>query len=263
MAAIRHVTMAVGVILAIAQSAASEEILLKQPTFEAVERIFSSSSEGERFGRPERAYKVIDFGTPNDAPSTVAPSPTPSSSGGIPADVPTSTGAISASERPSSRRTAVANTPESALDRVQTPTPSPSGDSVAMPIQFDLNSAWVKPESYPAIQALAQYLWKYKEASIVIIGHTDATGSAEYNLELSLRRAESVKKVLIERFHVGFQRIFVEGYGEKRLFDVSNPYSSENRRVEFQLASPSVSASVSPYGASVPVRYGQRHPRFR
>lgn len=67
---------------------------------------------------------------------------------------------------------------------------------------------------------------------IVLNGHTDATGSNEYNLELSERRAVSVRHYLLAHFPIEDSRLISIGFGEERLKNTYDPEAAENRRVE-------------------------------
>jgi len=69
----------------------------------------------------------------------------------------------------------------------------------------------------------------------VLAGHTDATGSAEYNRDLSVRRALSVRRYLIDTFGIDPSRLVAAGWGESRLKAPEKPNSSVNRRVELVL----------------------------
>ena len=67
----------------------------------------------------------------------------------------------------------------------------------------------------------------------VIAGHTDASGAAGYNRELSERRAETVKKYLVDR-GIDPQRLETIGSGEDDLLLPDNPNDGRNRRVEIR-----------------------------
>jgi outer membrane protein OmpA-like peptidoglycan-associated protein len=93
---------------------------------------------------------------------------------------------------------------------------------------FDLNSTALKPGGYAELERVARVLNKYPQTTIEIGGHTDTTGTAEYNQQLSVKRAESVKDALVQN-GVAPERMETVGYGESR------PISSDhamNRRVE-------------------------------
>jgi OOP family OmpA-OmpF porin len=67
-----------------------------------------------------------------------------------------------------------------------------------------------------------------------IVGHTDSSGSASYNKNLSLLRAQEVKRHLVNECAVDENRLEAIGLGESAPFDTSDPRSDDNRRVEFQ-----------------------------
>jgi outer membrane protein OmpA-like peptidoglycan-associated protein len=103
-------------------------------------------------------------------------------------------------------------------------------------IQFDYNSATIKPESYPQLQECAKALLTgLKEAVVAIAGHTDSDGPEAYNLQLSQQRAEAVKAFLVGSYSVQAERLRVEAYGESRPVAPNDNESgrARNRRVEF------------------------------
>ena len=65
-----------------------------------------------------------------------------------------------------------------------------------------------------------------------IAGHTDATGSAAYNRDLSIRRAEAVKRYLNAQLGVDNDRLSTIGWGEDKPIRAENPAHPDNRRVE-------------------------------
>jgi outer membrane protein OmpA-like peptidoglycan-associated protein len=104
--------------------------------------------------------------------------------------------------------------------------------SLSLLIQFDLNSARVKPESQQALANLAVAL-KSPEllpARFAVEGHTDATGRAEHNQRLSQQRADAVRDVLAAQ-GVARQRLQTSGKGSTELANSVDPASFENRRV--------------------------------
>jgi OmpA-OmpF porin, OOP family len=101
-------------------------------------------------------------------------------------------------------------------------------------ITFNLDSAVIKPESYRTLGVMADallhpYLLGYK---FLVAGHTDSSGKRAYNLELSQKRADAIREVLVTTFRIDSRRIEAVGLGEEQLRDASNPKSSENRRVQ-------------------------------
>ncbi|HPG89981.1 MAG TPA: OmpA family protein [Hyphomicrobium sp.] len=103
-----------------------------------------------------------------------------------------------------------------------------------MEIPFELNSASIAPSARPNIEALGKALQdaQLKGVSFLLAGHTDATGSAPYNQTLSERRAQTVRKLLIDEFKLTNDQFIAVGYGPERLKNPQSPRSSENRRVQ-------------------------------
>jgi OOP family OmpA-OmpF porin len=101
-------------------------------------------------------------------------------------------------------------------------------------VQFDFNSARIRPNSFRAIGLMADALYHpYLQGyCFLIVGHTDAKGGREYNLGLSQRRADAIRAALINPFGIHPARIEAVGLGEEQLLDRSNPLAAENRRVQ-------------------------------
>lgn len=101
-------------------------------------------------------------------------------------------------------------------------------------IYFDFAKATISNRSRATLDALGTALQdeSLKNASIMIAGHTDAKGKAEYNQTLSERRADAVRAYLSEKFSVGADNLTVVGYGAERLKVKHQPYASANRRVQ-------------------------------
>jgi outer membrane protein OmpA-like peptidoglycan-associated protein len=109
------------------------------------------------------------------------------------------------------------------------------GKFVTHGILFDVNSDKIKPESYGTIKEIATVLKENPAVKVKIIGHTDSDGSDEANLDLSKRRAASVKASLISEFGMDATRIETDGKGESQpVSDNNSPEGkANNRRVEF------------------------------
>lgn len=101
-------------------------------------------------------------------------------------------------------------------------------------VEFDFNSAAIKPSSYHAVGAIADALHNpiMLTYGILIVGHTDTVGSREYNVGLSQRRAEAIREALIDPFGVNPSVLEAVGVGEEQLRDPAHPTSGINRRVE-------------------------------
>ncbi|HEY6503436.1 MAG TPA: OmpA family protein [Chitinophagaceae bacterium] len=102
-------------------------------------------------------------------------------------------------------------------------------------ILFDVNSANIKPESYGTLKEMANVLKEYADLKVKIVGHTDADGKDADNLDLSKRRAASVKAALAKEFSIDESRMETDGKGEGEPIDKNdNPAGkANNRRVEF------------------------------
>jgi len=104
---------------------------------------------------------------------------------------------------------------------------------------YDVDSAALKPGAYPEIQRVAEVLNQYPQTRITVAGHTDSTGSEQYNQQLSERRAQNVKDALVQS-GVQASRITTVGYGEAQ--PVASNYTPEgrqlNRRVVITIAPP-------------------------
>jgi len=106
----------------------------------------------------------------------------------------------------------------------------------AVQINFPLNSAEVNGDFIPHLAAIAKGIQiSGADTKIAIEGHTDVSGTEAYNEQLSLRRAQAVRSLLIEKYAVQADKIAASGYGPRQLVDVSDPYSGKNRRVQFRV----------------------------
>ena len=94
--------------------------------------------------------------------------------------------------------------------------------SITLLIEFDYNKDVVRPQHYDDVKKIADSMKKYPEANVLLEGHTDNEGTELYNMGLSRRRAESVKRYLVEKFNVDASRISTLGYGQ------SNPASTND-----------------------------------
>jgi outer membrane protein OmpA-like peptidoglycan-associated protein len=109
-----------------------------------------------------------------------------------------------------------------------------SGRFVTHGILFDTDSDRLKPDSAPVIQSIAKGLETNPNLKLLIEGHTDSVGNAAHNLDLSKRRAEAVKSVLVTQFQVDAGRLSTAGLGATKPIDANDtPMGrSQNRRVE-------------------------------
>ena len=109
------------------------------------------------------------------------------------------------------------------------------GKLITYGITFDVNKANVKPESYGTLKSIADVLTENPTVKVKITGHTDSDGDAAKNLDLSQRRAESVKNELAKNFGIDDSRLSTEGAGETKPIAANDTpeNKAKNRRVEF------------------------------
>jgi len=106
-------------------------------------------------------------------------------------------------------------------------------DVVELKTEFDFNKATVRPASHQRIKDAADYMKRHPDVDAIIEGHTDSIGSDKYNMDLSQRRAESVKKYMIDKFGISPSRLTAKGYGESKPIADNNTDEGRqrNRRV--------------------------------
>ena len=108
------------------------------------------------------------------------------------------------------------------------------GRAVFYGIYFDFNKADLKPESDPQLAEMAGYLGKNPAAKMFIVGHTDNVGGLDYNMGLSLKRAQAVAAALSGKYKIAAARLIARGVGplspvaENR----DDAGRAKNRRVE-------------------------------
>jgi outer membrane protein OmpA-like peptidoglycan-associated protein len=109
-----------------------------------------------------------------------------------------------------------------------------SRPTIDLTIYFDFNSSEISPQAIPTLVELGKALSSdaLKGTRFLLAGHTDAKGSNAYNLRLSQRRAETIRRFLAAQFKVEEQRLLAIGYGEEQPKNTANPNADENRRVQ-------------------------------
>ncbi|WP_299862498.1 OmpA family protein [uncultured Hoeflea sp.] len=115
------------------------------------------------------------------------------------------------------------------------------GDNIVlnMPsnITFDSDQSAVKPEFYGTLNSVALVLQKFNRSLVDVSGHTDSTGSDQYNLTLSQQRAQSVASYLVSQGNDA-RRFYTQGFGESRPVadNGTDAGRAANRRVEIQIS---------------------------
>jgi outer membrane protein OmpA-like peptidoglycan-associated protein len=105
---------------------------------------------------------------------------------------------------------------------------------IDLEINFDYNSDRISAKSLASVQALGRALANpdLKGSTFVLAGHTDAAGGDAYNQDLSERRADSIKRYLVEKSGVAGADLVTVGYGKTKLKDAAHPLAEVNRRVQ-------------------------------
>jgi len=113
---------------------------------------------------------------------------------------------------------------------------------MASDILFDVDSAALKPEAVEKLTKVGDIIAKYSDDRVRIEGHTDATGTSAYNEQLSLRRADAVKSLLLGR---GVQEGQITALGQGETKPIADNGSADgrakNRRVELHIDVPNPS----------------------
>src|SRR5262245_27033179 len=106
--------------------------------------------------------------------------------------------------------------------------------AIDIEIDFAYNSAQIGTAAAPGVSALGKALSSAQLASgtFMLAGHTDGKGGDAFNQDLSERRADAVKRYLMERYKLPGANLITVGYGKTMLKNKDNPLASENRRVQ-------------------------------
>ena len=106
-------------------------------------------------------------------------------------------------------------------------------ERVTLNVQFELNSDKVRADYVSEVKKLADFMSTYPTASVVIEGHTDASGSDIYNQQLSQRRVNEVARLMSDDYGIEASRISAIGYGETQPIAANDTAENraKNRRV--------------------------------
>jgi outer membrane protein OmpA-like peptidoglycan-associated protein len=104
-------------------------------------------------------------------------------------------------------------------------------------VTFDHDSAMVRPGLYPEVDRIANVMVQYPDTFIRVEGHTDSTGTEQYNLDLAARRADAVRDLIAQK-GVSSSRLETVTFGETRPIATNETESGRqmNRRVEIKIA---------------------------
>jgi outer membrane protein OmpA-like peptidoglycan-associated protein len=134
------------------------------------------------------------------------------------------------------------NPPTFNLDMAELTTPLPTGKVFQLNnVYYNYNDATLRPDARKDLDPLVSLLKTYPEVEIELSSHTDSRGKADYNKQLSQRRAESVVKYLTDR-GIAPNRLKAVGYGESKLrnqcadgVQCSDTEHQTNRRTEVKV----------------------------
>lgn len=113
--------------------------------------------------------------------------------------------------------------------------PITPGPAAGMPINFARGSAKLDASSIRFVQTVAEVLRSDPGVSLIIEGHTDATGGYQRNMVLSWERAMGVYRALVENFGIEPSRLQPVGKGPSEPMPGTAPTDGSNRRVQFRL----------------------------
>lgn len=106
--------------------------------------------------------------------------------------------------------------------------------SVELDMSFPNNSSIITNPDSELVEKFVTFMNRFPNTKAVIEGHSSAPGNADYNLMISTKRAESVRKLLVDDYGLDAERIGAIGFGETRLKDTANTAEAHsiNRRIE-------------------------------
>ncbi|GBC60465.1 hypothetical protein DENIS_1418 [Desulfonema ishimotonii] len=109
------------------------------------------------------------------------------------------------------------------------PPPPPAPEMMEVVIYFDFDHTQVKSLFHKQLEKLADHMKAHPELNAAIEGHTDSLGAADYNMELSRKRAESVKQFMVENYGIEASRFEARPMGETQPAEPNN--TAEGRRL--------------------------------
>ncbi|MCK0094129.1 OmpA family protein [Yoonia sp. F2084L] len=104
-------------------------------------------------------------------------------------------------------------------------------------VKFAFDSASIEDDQKPTLDQMCTVMRDSDIDMFQIVGHTDTSGSDDYNEQLSRLRAEEVARYLVGSCNIAANRLSTLGLGERFPINEANPRADENRRVEFQALS--------------------------
>ena len=105
--------------------------------------------------------------------------------------------------------------------------------SIKLKVNFAFDSAVVQEQYFNDLRELADFLKRFEDLQVDVEGHSDSTGPADYNQQLSQRRADAVVDMLVNQYGIAARRLEPRGYGESQPVASNDTAAgrAENRRV--------------------------------
>jgi outer membrane protein OmpA-like peptidoglycan-associated protein len=171
-------------------------------------------------------------GAPAAAPAASAPVASPPAA--APPPSPSPMGAAPPEPNPPAASAPGTHEPSPAPDTAIAAAESQRLPSVDLEVLFAYNSDAIDAVALPTLKTLGQALSDPRLAgdNFLIAGHTDAKGGQRFNLDLSRRRAEAVRRFLAANFPIAGDRLVAKGFGLAHLKNRRQPLAAENRRVQ-------------------------------
>jgi OmpA-OmpF porin, OOP family len=218
------IALAIGTSLLVqARAQADVRLFEDTPSIEQLRAILIPESHGG-------VTRRIEIPRPIDAPKPVQPATATGTISPPQSDTATTSGTSAPAAAPAPQQVA----PPSPAAKPATAKAAPAaetGDAVGFRINFAFNSAVIPPTHFAQLTRVAELLRQEPALSLAVEGHTDAVGSAEYNIELSRRRAAAVVHYLTDH-GVDGHRLMAVGKGKTEPL-VADPMDGRNRRVQF------------------------------
>jgi OOP family OmpA-OmpF porin len=173
---------------------------------------------------------------PATAPRQAVPSPAPTPPPAVPATAPPPPPPDPAPAPPPAPPSPAVSSSAEPVPVSVAPAPRPRKEElrIQLRIEFDTDKAEVLPRYQDEIGRVADFMKKYPQVKGTIEGHTDGVGSEEYNLALSRRRADAVRRTLVDRYGIAGDRLETAGYGFSRPVAGNDTVEGRqrNRRIE-------------------------------
>ncbi len=127
-------------------------------------------------------------------------------------------------------------------------------------VHFGFNKDNLTPKAKDALDQMAGNLSQTKNYIIVVDGNTDNIGSAEYNYQLSRRRADAVVTYLASKYNVPAHKFYMIGLGEDKpaTEEKGSKARAENRRVDVRLMTNIQDQGAQPQAQSTPQQQSQQ-----